>query len=365
MDNDFMNIFIDNNDNNSKEENTTNNTNDFDSDFAFNTDEDVIIEKKDIADNNDEFSVLKAYGENLTSKTYITNPAIARDEEIKKLTLILLSPEKSAVLTGKAGIGKTSIVEGLAYRIINNNVPDALKNFEIIKVNTSSLLGTYLKNGVEESKLQTLITEVINRDNLILFIDEIHTLVTASRTGEVDFINMLKPGLDRGTIKLIGATTTQEYEEYLLKDKAFLRRFERIEVEEPDQDTTVKILMGSLKKIEASTNVKFPYTNWILELVCKFIVNMTSEYKRVYETGSRYPDVSLALFSKCFTYARFENSNVVTFKHIYEAIVNCTSVYDDVIKKELPIFEQTFKEWLDKEKVVVNINDINNNNSRR
>ena len=308
-----------------------------------------IINKNE--NNNEEFSILKAYGEDLTKKKYITNPAIARDEEIKKMVLILLSPEKSVVLTGKAGIGKTSIVEGLSYRIQNGDIPNALKNYEIIKINTSSLLGTYMKNGVEESKLQTLISEVINKENLILFIDEIHTLVTASRNGEVDFINMLKPGLDRGTIKIIGATTTQEYEEFLLKDKAFLRRFERVEVEEPDQETTVKILMGTLKKIEYATGVKFPYTNWVLELVCKFIVNMTSEYKRVYENGSRYPDVSLALFSKCFTYARFENSDVVTFKHIYEAIVNCTSVYDDVIKKELPVFKETFKEWLDKEKV--------------
>ena len=82
---------------------------------------------------------------------------------------------------------------------------------------------------------------------------------------------------------------------------------------------------------------------------------MTSEYKRVYENGSRYPDVSLSLFSKCFTFAKFENSNVVTFKHIYEAIKNTNLVYDDVVKKELPIFKETFKEWLTKEGVNVEI----------
>ena len=124
---------------------------------------------------------------------------------------------------------------------------------------------------------------------------------------------MLKPGLDSGDIKIIGATTTQEFNEYLLKDKAFLRRFEKVEISEPDQETTVKILMGTKKKIELATGVTFPYTDWVLEQVCKFIVNMTSEYKRIYENGSRYPDVSLALFSKCFTYAKFENSKVCTF----------------------------------------------------
>ena len=297
------------------------------------------------------FSMLNTYAEDLSKKEYVTNPAIAREEEIKKLILVLLSPEKSAVLTGKPGIGKTAIVEGLNYLIQRKEVPNALLNSKIYKINTSSLLGTYTSDGVQDSKLQLLINEIMGKKDIILFIDEIHTLVTASKNGDVDFLNMLKPGLDRGEIKIIGATTTQEFEENLLKDKAFLRRFERIEVAEPDQETTVKILMGTTKKIEKSTGVRWPYTNWVLENVCKFIVDMTSEYKRVYENNSRYPDVSLALLSKCFTYARFENSDIVTFKHIYAAIKNCNSVYPDVVQKELVKFKEEFKEFLEKEKV--------------
>lgn len=306
-------------------------------------------------ENTSQISILKNYSEELTSKTYVTNPAIAREEEIKKMILILLSPEKSVVLTGKAGIGKTALVEGLSYKIQNKDVPNALLNKKIYKINTSSLLGTYEHEGMEDAKLQLLINEIMGKKDIILFIDEVHTLVTASRNGSVDFLNMLKPGLDRGDIKLIGATTTQEFNEYLLKDKAFLRRFEKVEIEEPNQETTVKILMGTKKKIEVSTGVKFPYSDWVLEQVCKFIVNMTSEYKRVYENGSRYPDVSLSLFSKCFTFAKFENSDVVTFKHIYEAIKNTNLVYDDVIRKELPVFKEKFKEFLEKENVNVEI----------
>ena len=306
-------------------------------------------------ENTSQISILKNYSEELTSKTYVTNPAIAREEEIKKMILILLSPEKSVVLTGKAGIGKTALVEGLSYKIQNKDVPNALLNKKIYKINTSSLLGTYEHEGMEDAKLQLLINEIMGKKDIILFVDEVHTLVTASRNGSVDFLNMLKPGLDRGDIKLIGATTTQEFNEYLLKDKAFLRRFEKVEIEEPNQETTVKILMGTRKKIEVSTGVKFPYSDWVLEQVCKFIVNMTSEYKRVYENGSRYPDVSLSLFSKCFTFAKFENSDVVTFKHIYEAIKNTNLVYDDVIRKELPVFKEKFKEFLEKENVNVEI----------
>ena len=105
-------------------------------------------------DNNElipeaEISILKNYSEELTARKYITNPAIARDEEIKKMILILLSPEKSVVLTGKAGIGKTAIVEGLSYKIQNKDVPNALLNSKIYKINTSALLGTYEHDGVE------------------------------------------------------------------------------------------------------------------------------------------------------------------------------------------------------------------------
>ena len=119
-------------------------------------------------DNNDEldetngFSILKNYSDELVSKNYVTNPAIAREKKIKKMILILLSPEKSVVLTGKAGIGKTAIVEGLSYKIKNKDVPNALLNSKVYKINTSSLLGTYEHDGISESKLQLLINEIIN-----------------------------------------------------------------------------------------------------------------------------------------------------------------------------------------------------------
>ena len=157
-------------------------------------------------------SILKSYGENFTEKEYITNPAIGREEEIKQLALILLTPEKSAILIGKPGVGKTAIVEGFAYRIQIGNVPDVLKTYQVIKVNTSALLGMDPDTG--ESKIQILLDELKNYHNLILFIDEIHTLM-GTKGEALDFANMFKPGLDRGDIKVIGATTTEEYEQYI------------------------------------------------------------------------------------------------------------------------------------------------------
>lgn len=300
-------------------------------------------------------SVLEKYGENLSTKKYITNPAIARDNEIEKTILTILTPDKSAILVGKAGIGKTAIVEGIAYKIQNGDVPNAIKGYDIIKVNTSQLLGKYItEDGTEELRINVLLKEVEHAVNTILFIDEIHTLVIESRNSGVDFLNAMKPALSRGDIKVIGATTLDEYNQYLIRDKAFLRRFEKIDVAEPDAQTTVKILMGSYPRIEKKTGVKLAYSSFVIENIMKFIVNMTSEYKRVYELGSRYPDNALALLSKAFSYAKFDNSEFVTFKHIYKAIMNCQSVYSDVVKKEAEAFKVEFKDFIEKENVDLN-----------
>lgn len=312
----------------------------------------ITLERKEV---NKKKSIIEMYGENLSKKKYITNPAIARDNEIEKTILTILTPDKSAILVGKAGIGKTAIVEGIAYKIQNNDVPNAIKGYDIIKVNTSSLLGKYVgEDENEELKINMLLKEVEKASNTILFIDEIHTLVIESRNSGVDFVNAMKPALSRGDIKVIGATTLDEYNQYLIRDKAFLRRFEKIDVAEPDAETTVKILMGSYPKIEKQTGVKLAYSNFVIENIMKFIVDMTSEYKRVYELGSRYPDNALALLSKAFSYAKFDNSEFVTFKHIYKAIMNCQSVYSDVVKKEAEVFKVKFKDFIEKENVDLN-----------
>ena len=138
------------------------------------------------------FSVIESYGEDLTKKEYITNPAIAREEEIKKLILVLLTPEKSGLLIGKAGIGKTAIVEGLAYLIQRQMVPNALKGYRIIKINSTSLIGKMNINGREEMIISLLVKELKNSEKIILFIDEIHTLIGGSEDGPMDLANILK-----------------------------------------------------------------------------------------------------------------------------------------------------------------------------
>lgn len=308
-----------------------------------------------------EFSVIKQYGEDLTKKTYVTNPAIAREEELKRLIMILLTPEKSGLLVGKAGIGKTAIVEGLAYLIQQNEVPDALKGFRIIKINSTSLLGKITLEDREEMIIQLLVSELKNTEKTILFIDEVHTLIGGKADGPMDLANILKPALDRGDIKAIGATTTQEYETYVIRDRAFLRRFDKIEVLEPSEETTVKILMGTLPKLEKQTGCKFKYNNYVSELLVKAIVSATSEYKRVYGLAAMYPDVALSVLTGAFSQALFSNRYEVDVLDVYNAIKTSKRIYPDSIIKELDTFRETFKDFCKEQGItlpIVKIDEI-------
>ena len=308
--------------------------------------------KEDISNPNGFVSILERYGQELTSREYITDPSIGRDEEIKQVIMTLLTPEKSALLVGKAGVGKTSIVEGVAYRIKNKMVPVALQGYKIYKLNVTSILGKTESNGQIENRVDLLIKELERSPKTIVFLDETHVLVNKDGAENgIDFANMFKAGLDRGEIKMIGATTDEEYEQYILKDRAFLRRFQKIDVAEADQPTCVKILMGTYPKIEKKTGVKFEYTDFIIERIMTFIVDMTDEYKRVYEISSRYPDICLTIVSNAFTYALFDNESVCRLKHIYKAICNARNVYEDAKKKSIEKFKIDFADLIAEENV--------------
>ncbi|MBQ2408899.1 MAG: ATP-dependent Clp protease ATP-binding subunit [Bacilli bacterium] len=302
---------------------------------------------------DDEVSIIKMYGEDLTAKTYVTNPAIARESEIKKMMIVLLTPEKSALLVGHAGIGKTAIVEGLAYLIQRNEVPNALKGYRIIKINSTSLLGKLTVNGKEEMVVQLLVAELKKMEKTILFIDEVHTLIGGSEDGPMDLANILKPALDRGDVKAIGATTTQEYNIYIIRDRAFLRRFDRIEVVEPDIETTTKILMGSLPKIEKQTGVKFKYNDYVTGRLVRAIVDATSEYKRVYGLAAMYPDVSLSILTQAFSNALYKNKNTVDILDVYNAIKNSKRIYPDSIVKELNEFRVKYADIANADRIIL------------
>ena len=309
-------------------------------------------------DNN--FSVLNNYGEDLTSKQYVTDPSIARDDELKKLMMILLTPEKSALLIGKAGVGKTAIVEGLAYRILKNAVPFPLQGYRVVKLNSSSLTGKINYNGREEMVVTLLMQELNRVSKTILFIDEIHTLI-GNKDTTMDLANILKPALDRGAIKLIGATTDQEYNTYVIRDRAFLRRFERIDVPEPTEAMAVEILFRSLPKIVASTGIKFKYNDYVTRMLLESIVSATSEYKRVYGLSAMYPDICFSVLTAAFSEALFQNRQSVTVLDVYNAIKNSKRIYPDSIVRELNAFREKYKGLCMEEGItlpIVTINDI-------
>jgi ATP-dependent Clp protease ATP-binding subunit ClpB len=209
----------------------------------------------------DNTNPLEKYTVNLTQKAKVgkLDPVIGRDEEIRRLIQILSRRIKNnPVLLGDPGVGKTAIVEGLAQRIVDGDVPDTLKHKEILALDLAGLLAGAAYRGEFEQRLKKLLEEIEKSEGrYILFIDELHTLVGAGAAeGAVDASNMLKPALARGTLHAIGATTVKEYRQYIEKDAALERRFQPIYVDEPTPEDTLTILRGIKEKYEVHHGIK-------------------------------------------------------------------------------------------------------------
>ena len=206
------------------------------------------------------------------------DPVIGRDEEIRRILQILSRRTKNnPMLVGEPGTGKTAIAEGLAHRIVDGDVPDNLKNKRIYSLDMGALIAGAKYKGEFEERLKAVIKEVTSSDgNIVLFIDEIHTLVGAGGgQGAMDAANILKPALARGELRAIGATTLDEYQKYFEKDKALERRFQKVNVEEPDTESAISILRGIKEKYETHHKVRIKDEAIIaaVELSQRYITN--------------------------------------------------------------------------------------------
>lgn len=181
---------------------------------------------------------------NEKAKNNLTDPVIDRDKEIERVLEILCRRTKNnPILIGNAGVGKTAIVEELAKRIVSNEVPDYLKNKKIISLDMATTVAGTKYRGEFEERMKKILNEIETNDDIILFIDEIHTLVGAGGAeGAIDASNILKPALARGHLRCIGATTVEEYKKFIEKDKALERRFQKVNIEEPSYEKTLEIL---------------------------------------------------------------------------------------------------------------------------
>lgn len=203
---------------------------------------------------------LKKFGIDLSAKASEgkLDPVIGREEEIERLMQILIRKTKNnPILLGEPGVGKTAIVEALAGRIVKKDVPTSLQNKRVIALDMSALIAGAKYRGEFEDRLKAVVNEVIKNENIILFIDEIHTIVGAGASeGSMDAANILKPALARGELHTIGATTLKEYRKYFEKDAALQRRFQPVNVSEPSVNEALSMLRGIKEKLEIHHNVR-------------------------------------------------------------------------------------------------------------
>lgn len=247
---------------------------------------------------------LKKYARNLNKEAEeeIIEPSIGRDSEIRRILQIISRKTKNnPILVGEPGTGKTAIIEGLAHRLIKGDVPLELKSLKIYSLDMTSLMAGASMQGEFEARLKGVIEEVISDKDILLFIDEIHLLVGAGRTsGAMDAANILKPAMARGQIKVIGATTIDEFRKYIESDKAFARRFQIIFVEEPDVESAITILRGIKTRFERFHRIK------ILDEAVVAAVNLSHRY-----INERFlPDKAIDLLDEAASRMRIARSSV-------------------------------------------------------
>ncbi|NND32126.1 MAG: AAA domain-containing protein [Saprospiraceae bacterium] len=278
---------------------------------------------------DNQYNALKKYAINLNERAEAgkLDPIIGRDEEIRRLMHILSRRKKNnPILVGDAGVGKTAIVEGIAWRIVKQDVPENLRRKGIYVLDLAALVAGAKYKGEFEERLKAVIKEVTASDgDVILFVDEIHTLIGAGGgQGGMDAANILKPALARGELRVIGATTADEYQKYFEKDKALVRRFQTVYIDEPSIEETVSILRGVQEKYEMYHKI---------EILDEALI-AAAELSHRYITERKLPDKALDLIDESAAKLRLELDSVPEEIDEWERRVMQLEIEREAIKRE-------------------------------
>ena len=278
----------------------------------------------------DKYQSLEKYGSDLTeaARAGKLDPVIGRDEEIRRIIQVLSRRTKNnPVLIGDPGVGKTAVVEGLAQRIVEGDIPDSLRDKRVISLDMPSMLAGAKYRGDFEERLQAVLTEIADSDGeIITFIDEMHTVVGAGATGEgaMDAGNMLKPMLARGELRMIGATTLDEFRKYIEKDPALERRFQQVYVGEPSVESTIAILRGLKERYEVHHGVRIQDSALVAAAV------LSDRYL----TGRFLPDKAIDLVDESASSLRIEIDSVPTEIDVVERRIRGVEIERVALAKE-------------------------------
>lgn len=313
------------------------------------------IDTKDETYMQKEQSNLEKYGENLTNMFYLKDPSIGRDDIIRKIERILLYPErdKSIIITGPAGTGKTAVVKGLAYRIQKGIVPQALNDIKIISIDAPSIVSGCKYVGTLEEKLKGILDEANTDKNIIIFIDEVHQVMGAGRSegNKVTIAEILKPYLDYGKVRIIGATTDEEYLENIESNTAFKSRLKRIKLEEPERDVIYEIINDLINAYNKISYSKVIMDEDEKDKIINFLIDATTTKSRTFNDRVNNPRLVLDIVKEAYAIAALSDRFEVTIDDFIEALNDEERIYDSSKQRCIQMLKQ--KTNYKKEKAII------------